>query len=318
MTDQDATAATLAAQRPSLIMRLASAVLGRRGRRKEGTPADLTADRRLADRVTSLSRLPRGVKLTEELIAGVRVLRTSSGAPSRGTVLFLHGGAYVLGSARDVVGTAHVSVDGGPDVVSVDYRLAPEHPYPAAVEDALAVYRELVRDPGPGRLVVIGESAGGGLTLALLQKAREEGLPMPAAIVPIFPWADLSLSGASATANIGRDLLVRSQLLENAQWYADGRDLRDPGLSPLFGSFRGFPRTYIPVGQNDLLLDDSRRVVARMRADDVDVVIEEWPGTIHGFLSVPSAEARQCRQRIRAFVHEALPAVTPVASTESS
>ena len=314
MTDKD----TTLRQYPSLIMRLASAVLGRRGSRKEGTPADLAADRRLADRVTSLSRLPRGVKVTEEVIAGVPVLRASSGAQSRGTVLFLHGGAYVLGSARDVVSTAHVAADGGPDVVSVEYRLAPEHPYPAAVEDALAVYRELVRDPGPRRLVVTGESAGGGLTLALLQKAREEGLPMPAAIVPVFPWADLSLSGESSTANIGRDMLTRSQVLENAAWYAGGRDLRDPGLSPLFGSFRGFPRTYIPVGQYDLVLDDARRVATKMRAEDVDVVLDEWPGTIHGFLHVPSAEARQCRQRIRAFVHEALPAITPVASTGSS
>jgi len=317
MTDQDDTASTLVTRRPSLIMRLASVVLGRRGRRKEGKPADLAADRRLVDRVTSLSRLPRGVQVTEEVIAGVPVLRASSGASVRGTVLFLHGGAYVVGSARDVVGTAHVSVDGGPDVVSVEYRLAPEHPYPAAVEDALAVYRELVRAPGPGRLVVAGESAGGGLALCLLQKAREEGLPMPAAVVPVFPWADLSLSGASSTENIGRDMLTRSQVLENASWYAAGRDLRDPGLSPLFGSFRGFPRTYIPVGQYDLVLDDSRRVAARMRAEDVDVVLDEWPGTIHGFLSVPSAEARQCRQRIRAFVHEALPAVTPAASSES-
>lgn len=318
MTDQDATTSSLAAQRPSLVMRLASVVLGWRARRNEGKPADLAAGRRQLDRVTALSRLPRGVTVTEEVIAGVPVLRASSGASARGTVLFLHGGAYVVGSARDVVGTAHVCVNGGPDVVSVDYRLAPEHPYPAAVEDALAVYRELVRAPGPRRLVVAGESAGGGLALVLLQKAREEGLPMPAAIVPVFPWADLSLSGASSTANMGRDMLIRSQVQEQAAWYADGRDLRDPGLSPLFGSFRDFPRTYIPVGRYDLVLDDARRVTARMRAEDVDVVLDEWPGTIHAFLSVPSKEARQCRQRIRAFVYKALPVTTPVASSESS
>ena len=317
MTNHDA-ADMLATQRPSLVMRLASVVLGWRGRRNEGKPADLAADRRLVDRVTSLARLPRGVKVTEEVIAGVPVLRASSGGAARGTVLFLHGGAYVVGSARDVVGTAHVSANGGPDVVSVEYRLAPEHPYPAAVEDALAVYRELVRTVGADRLVVTGESAGGGLTLVLLQKAREEGLPMPVAAVPVFPWADLSLSGESSTANIGRDMLTRSQVLENAAWYAGGRDLRDPGLSPLFGSFRGFPRTYLPVGQYDLVLDDARRVAARMRAEDVDVVLDEWPGTIHGFLLVPSAEARQCRQRIRAFVHEALPAVATLAGKESS
>ncbi|MGJ5893807.1 alpha/beta hydrolase [Streptomyces niveiscabiei] len=300
------TPAALAAQRPSLTMRFLSSALGRRGRRKEGTPADVAADRRLLRRLTSLARGPRGVRLTEEVIAGVPVVRASSGVRAHGTVLYLHGGAYMAGRARDVVTAAHLSAGNGPDLVSVEYRLAPEHPYPAAVDDALAVYRELVRAPGADRLVVMGESAGGGLALALLQQARDEGLPMPAAVVPVFPWADLSLSGASSTANIGRDLLTRSQLLEAAAWYADGRDLRDPELSPLFGSFRGLPPAYVPVGRHDLLLDDSRRLAARLRADDVPVVLDEWPGTIHGFLQVPSAEGRQCRRRVRAFVHEAL------------
>ncbi|MFM9607432.1 alpha/beta hydrolase [Streptomyces niveiscabiei] len=302
--------AGLAAQRPSLTMRFLSSALGRRGRRKEGTPADVAADRRLLRRLTSLARVPRGVRLTEEVIAGVPVVRASSGVRARGTVLYLHGGAYMAGRARDVVTAAHLSAGNGPDLVSVEYRLAPEHPYPAAVDDALAVYRELVRAPGADRLVVVGESAGGGLALALLQQARDEGLPMPAAVVPVFPWADLSLSGASSTANIGRDLLTRSQLLEAAAWYADGRDLRDPGLSPLFGSFRGLPPAYVPVGRHDLLLDDSRRLAARLRTDDVPVVLDEWPGTIHGFLQVPSAEGRQCRRRVRAFVHEALSAAS--------
>ncbi|MGQ4388496.1 alpha/beta hydrolase [Streptomyces sp. SAS_270] len=318
MTHPDAIASTLVAQNPSLAMRLVGAVLSRRARRKEGTPADLAADRRLLRRLASLARAPRGVKLTEEVIAGVPVLRASSGARARGTVLYLHGGAYMAGSARDGANAAHLSADGGPDLVSVEYRLAPEHPYPAAVEDALAVYRELVRAPGPDRLVVVGESAGGGLALVLLQKAREEGLPMPAAVVPVFPWVDLSPSGANTTANIGRDMLTRSHLLEAAGWYAGGRDLRDPGLSPLFGSFRDFPRTYVPVGRHDLLLDDVRRLVARMRAEDVPVVLDEWPGTIHGFLQVPSAERRQCRRRVRAFAHEALPAVTLAAGAECS
>lgn len=165
------------------------------------------------------SRTPRR-EAYREVIAGVPVLRVSSGARARGTVLYLHGGAYMAYSARDGVNAAHLSADGGPDLVSIEYRLAPEHPYPAAVEDALAVYRELVRAPGPDRLVVVGESAGGGLALVLLQKAREEGLPMPAAVVPVFPWVDLSPSGASSTANIGRDMLTRSHLLEAAGWYA--------------------------------------------------------------------------------------------------
>ncbi|MEH0468199.1 alpha/beta hydrolase [Streptomyces sp. B21-097] len=318
MTHHDTVASTLVARRPSLTMRLVGAALGRRGRRKEGTRVDLAADRRLLNRLTSLSRAPRGVRLTDEVIAGVPVLRASSGARARGTVLYLHGGAYMAGSARDGVAEAHLCAGNGPDLVSVEYRRAPEHPYPAALVDALAVYRELVRAAGPDRLVVVGESAGGGLALVLLQKAREEGLPLPAAVVAVFPWADLSLGGGSSTANIGRDMLTRSHLLEAAGWYACGRDLRDPGLSPLFGSFTGFPRTYVPVGRHDLLLDDARRLAARMRAEDVHVVLDEWPGTIHGFLRVPSAEGRQCRRRMRAFVHEALPAALPAGTAECS
>jgi acetyl esterase/lipase len=293
--------------RPSLVMRVVGGAMAAQARRKEGTPVDLASDRERVQRWSLRKKLPRGVRLSEETLGGVRVLRAWTGGAVRGTVLYLHGGAYVPGSARDAVHAAHLCAGGGPDMVSVDYRLAPEHPFPAAVDDAMAVYRELLRSPGAGRLVVVGESAGGGLALALLQRAREEGLPMPAALVPVFPWTDLSMSGESSTANVGRDMLVRSHLLDDAAWYAGGRNLRDPGLSPLFGPFRGLPHTYVPVGQHDLLLDDARRLVARMRAEDVDAVLEECPGTIHGFTLLPVAEGRQCRQRIRSFVHAALP-----------
>jgi acetyl esterase/lipase len=287
-------------------MRLAGALLGARARRREGRPVDLGRERRANDRISGLLRVPKGVTLTEETLGGVPVVRLSSGGGARGTVLYLHGGAYALGSARQALTAAGTCADGGPDIVSVEYRLAPEHPCPAAVDDAMAVYRELIASPGPGRLVVVGESAGGGLLLLLLQRARDEGLPMPVAAVPAFPWADLSMSRTSATANLGRDLLSRSELVQEAAWFAGDRDPADPAVSPLFGSFRGFPWTWIPVGTHDLLLDDARRVAAAMTAEGVDVVLDEWPGAVHGFTALPLSEGRRYRQRLRSFVHAAL------------
>ena len=294
---------------PSLSMRLTGALLSSRARRREGRPVDLAADRRANDRVTAWLRVPRGVTLTEEMIAGVPVIRLSSGNAKRGTVLYLHGGAYALGSARQVLAAAAACVDGGPDMVSVEYRLAPEHPFPAAVDDAMAVYRAVVESVGADRLMVAGDSAGGGLLLLLLQRAHREGVAMPAAAVPGFPAADLSLSGRSSTANIGKDMLVRSELDQEALWFADGRDLRDPAVSPVFGSFEGFPRTLIPVGTHDLLLDDARRVAAAMAAQGVDVTLEEYPGAIHGFTASPLPEGRRSRQRFRALIDTTLPAI---------
>jgi monoterpene epsilon-lactone hydrolase len=296
--------------RPSLGMKLVSALLGARARRQEGRPVDLVEQRRLNDRISARLRVPEGLVLTEEVVGGVPVVRLSSGGRDRGTVLYLHGGAYVLGAARQALAVSSMCTRGGPDVVSVEYRLAPEHPHPAAVDDAIAVYRELLGSIGASRLLVAGDSAGGGLLLLMLQRARDEGLPMPVAAVTAFPWADLSMSGPSGTANIGKDLLVRSQLLEEAAWFAGDRDLNDPAVSPLHGSFRGFPRTHIAVGTRDLLLDDSRRVAAAMAAEGVDVVLREWPGAIHAFTALPLPEGRRYRQQLRSIVHDALPRVS--------
>lgn len=308
MTDPtSSTRPAATSRRASPGMKLLSTLAGARARRHEGRAVDLASQRRSNDRVTRLMRVPRGVAVSEEVLAGVPVLRLSSGGARRGTVLYLHGGAYALGSAREVLASAGLCADGGPDMVSVEYRLAPEHPFPAAVDDAIAVYRILLEQVGHDKLVVVGGSASGGLLLLLLQRATADGLPMPAATVPIFPWADLAMEGRSSTRNLGMDLLSRSELVQEAAWFAGQRDLKDAAVSPLYGSFRGFPRTYLPVGTHDLLLDDARRVAEAMRADGVDVVLEEWPGAIHGFSALPLRQGRQLRRQLRAFIDEVLP-----------
>jgi monoterpene epsilon-lactone hydrolase len=285
--------------------RFLTGVLVGNARKRDGKPFDVVLERERSNRTTSRIPLPRGVRKTEERIAGVRVIRLSSGARERGTVLAFHGGAYALGIPD--YPSVPAAKDGGPDVVSVDYRLAPEHPFPAARDDALAVYRELLSTVGAERLVVMGDSAGGGLALSLLQAAAAEGLPMPAALVAMFPWGDLSLSGESSRTNRDRDILVHSEVSLAAGWYAGGRRLDDPAVSPLFGSFAGFPPTYIAIGSRDLILDDARRLAVTMRAEGVDVHLDVFPDAPHGFNAVPLPQGRQCNARARALIDHALP-----------
>ncbi|WP_197074728.1 alpha/beta hydrolase fold domain-containing protein [Rhodococcus sp. MEB064] len=294
--------------RASVVMRTAGSLAGMRARRREGRPVDLDAERRSIDRITGLLRAPRGVNVTSEHRGGVPVVRLSSGAAQSGVVLYLHGGAYVLGDARQGLTVGFLAARGGLDVVSVDYRLAPEHPCPAAVDDALSVYEDLVVSVGARNVIVVGESAGGGLALLMLQRARNRGVVMPAGLAVAFPWADLTMSGASIVGNSGRDMLTRSELVREAAWFAGERDLHDPAVSPIHGSFRTFPPTMISVGTRDLLLDDSRAVTRAMRSDGVDVDLVEYPGAIHGFTALPSPEQRRHRRHLLAFVSTHLPA----------
>lgn len=287
------------------VERLVGSVVARSARRREGVPFDVHDARAQQDRFIARLRAPKGVGQTDDVIAGVPVVRSTSGNGDRGTVVSFFGGAYVTGSARGISFLA--ARDGGPDVVSVGYRRSPEHPHPAAVDDALAVYRQLVSTVGADRLVISGESAGGGLALRLVQRAGDEGLPMPAGIVAFYPWGDMSLTGASWTTNRGRDVLTYSQIVESVQMHAGGLDPADPALSPLFGSFADFPPTYIAVGTRDMLLDDARQLTARMHEAGVDVRLDVFEGAVHGFNVVPLPTGRSANARARAFIDAVLP-----------
>jgi len=257
-------------------------------------------------RAERILRPGRGVRVRSERVAGVPVVRVTAGAEGGGSVMHLHGGAHTSGSPRTVLALQRLVRGNGPDLVSPDYRLAPEHPYPAGLHDALAVYAHLVATTGPERVVVAGESSGGGLALSMLLRARDEGLPLPAAVAVSFPWADLTLSGASSTGNDGRDVLTRRGLDAAAALYAGEAERTDPGLSPLFGSFVGFPPTLIVVGGLDLLLDDSRRLAERMREDGATVRLHEWAGCPHGFTGIPAPEGRDASRRLESFISGAL------------
>jgi acetyl esterase/lipase len=201
-----------------------------------------------------------------------------------------------------------ISAEGGPDVVSIDYRLAPEHPYPAALDDALTAYCSLLNTVPASKIVVGGESAGGNLVLALVQRLVEDGHPVPAAVVPVYPWSDLSQTSTTWTTNARKDILSKSTIDQCASAFADGLPLDDPRVSPQLGSFRGFPPALIHVGTHDCLLDDARAVARSMTEAGVTVTLREVQGAVHGFTLLPMPESRAAMAEIRDFVRAHLPA----------
>ncbi|RPE40423.1 acetyl esterase/lipase [Streptomyces sp. Ag109_O5-1] len=228
-----------------------------------------------------------GVVTRQTVLGGRPALELEPAEVSgRGRLLYLHGGGYVVGSPDTHEGlVGELARRLGLRAVSVDYRLAPEHPFPAAVDDGLAAYRELL-DAGidPRNLVVAGDSAGGGLSIATLLAARDAGLPQPAAVVVFSPWVDLTLAGESMRAKQDADpLFIEADLRALADHYVGAGDRAHPLASPLFADLTGLPPLLVQVGANEVLLDDAVRLAGRAGADDVEVTLEVGPGLPHVF-----------------------------------
>jgi epsilon-lactone hydrolase len=227
-------------------------------------------------------------------------------------VLFLHGGAYGVGSFRNYGHfTWRLGKAARARVLAIDYRLAPEHPYPAALEDALTSYRWLL-DQGtdPKRILVAGDSAGGGLTLALLLKLRDDGLTLPAAAVVMSPWTDLATTGASLHMNAEKDpMLVASEVPRLAAMYLAGADPRDPYASPLYADPHGLPPTLIQAGGDEILLDDALRMAEKMKAAGCEVELQVWPRMPHVFqlLVTVMPEAQAAVAEVARFARRVLP-----------
>lgn len=250
-----------------------------------------------------------GALFTRTSLGGVPAERcTPPGACLDGRVLlYLHGGAYALGSSRVYRRLAwRLAETIAAPVITPDYRLAPEHPYPAAPDDALAVYRALLDDGvRPRNIALAGDSAGGNLTLVLLQRIRAAGLPMPSSAICLSPWADLTGAGESLVLNARRDpMLPAHRLREAAELYAPGADHRDPLLSPVFADFSGFPPLSVHVGSTEILLDDAIRVTRAARRDEVPADLRIWPAQPHVFqiLAQFVPEARLAIQEMGRFV----------------
>ncbi|MGH7331844.1 MAG: alpha/beta hydrolase [Candidatus Rokuibacteriota bacterium] len=250
-------------------------------------PESLTvAERRQQyDRAEKVFQLPPEMK-AESVLASGRPAEWLRAPTSRtdAALLYLHGGGYVIGSPRSHRHLAGaIAAAAGVTCLFPDYRLAPEHPFPAAVEDAVASYRWLLeRGIQPARVALSGDSAGGGLVVATLLALRERALPLPAAGICISPWVDLTCSGTSYETKAARDPIVKLQgVRQMAQHYLGGADAKTPLASPLFADLSGLPPLLIHVGSDEVLLDDAAQLAARTRAAGGKVELEVWPDMIH-------------------------------------
>src|SRR5262245_10191132 len=256
-------------------------------------------------------RPPPGTRTTVINGSGVNTVHVAvRQARSDRCVLYFHGGAYTLGTAallRDF--TWRIGAAARACVLYFDYRLAPEHPFPAALEDAVAVYRRLAARFDPARIAFLGDSAGGGLALATLYKLREEAVPLPAAVVAVSPWTDLALTGPSVEANAAADPTLNVAVLPAlANDYLSGADPRNHYASPLYGDPSGLPPTLIHVGSDEILHDDAVRMADKFRAAGCEVEIEVWPRMPHAWHLYARIlpEGRRAIERIGTFLQQRL------------
>ncbi|GAB3002057.1 alpha/beta hydrolase fold domain-containing protein [Amycolatopsis acidiphila] len=233
--------------------------------------------------------LPADVRVTTGVLGDVRTAEiTVAGVDARHVVLYFHGGVYALGDAATAADlAAQIARRTSAEAISVEYRLAPEHPYPAAVDDAFAVYQALLDDRvAPSEIVTAGESAGGGLAIATLVNARERGLPMPAAAYVLSPWANLTLSGSTLDSKKDVDpLLDRTSLQAAVVDYVSGKDSASGLISPVFADLSGLPPLIVQASTHEVLLDDAIRLARTAALADVDVTLDITAGVPHVFQS---------------------------------
>lgn len=223
------------------------------------------------------------------------------------TLVYLHGGGFLLGSPRLFRYASKTFARAGFDVFAPAYRLAPEHPFPAALDDALRAWRALLAATR-GPVVLAGDSAGGGLAVSLMLRARDEGLPLPSAVALFSPWTDLAATGASARENEETDALFsRRLILVGARAVLGRTSGRNPLASPLYADLSGLPPLLVHVGRDEVLRDDSTRLVEKAREAGVAAEIEIWPDVPHAWQLTPFIpEARLSREKAIAFLRREL------------
>ncbi len=271
----------------------------------EKPPAD--TEQRLAE-----AREKFGVTVIPQVMGGVRCYVVKPNAVKPGNrnrlLLGLHSGGWVYGAGDSALDESIVMAGvTGYKTIAVDYRMLPGHPFPAAMDDVMTVWKEVIKLAKPGNIAVFGSSVGGSMVLSLVQRAKMEGLPLPAAVMSGTPWSDLSKTGDSYFANDGVDgtLTYQGFWEEIAKLYANGRDLKDPQLSPVYGDFTGFPPTYLVTGTRDLFLSNTVRVQQKLLQAGVTMQLEVGEGQPHmGFqdaVSVGAPEGTELYSHVARF-----------------
>lgn len=270
--------------------------------------ADVPTLRASFEQLMAYVPVPEDVEQAPVTLGGVNGIGViTPGAATSNVVLYLHGGVYVIGSAATSVAlVGDIARRVGARVIALDYRLAPEHPFPAAVEDVQAAYRGLL-DQGvdPGSIAFAGDSAGAGLAVATLVALKEAGTPLPSCAFLMSPYADLTLSGESILEKEAVDPILTPQGLRNRiPDYVDGADASHPHVSPVFADLSGLPPLLIQVGSNEILLSDALRLAGRAAIDDVPVTLEVTPGVPHVFQAYAAVldEADVALDRAAAFL----------------
>ena len=227
-------------------------------------------------------------------------------------IIYLHGGSYNAGSLETHRSlAARIGKSSRSPVLNLDYSLAPENPFPAAIDDVLLVYNWLIEDKGysPNKIILSGDSAGGGLTLTSLLKIRDSNLPLPAAGICLSPWTDLALTGESVKTKAKEEImLTESEAKQSAEIYANGESLEHPLISPLYADLSGLPPLLIQTGTREMILDDSTRFANKAKKAKVEVVLDLWEGMFHVFqiFGILMPESRKALKKIGEFAESVL------------
>ena len=291
-------------------MRLLKAVHSM-GEPESFTPEDLEKQRRSQDALGNMAASMSGLVWESFTLAGMDAawMRLSREHRRRRVILYCHGGGYTSGGLGfSKVLASKLTRATGMDTLAFDYRLAPEHPYPAAVEDALTAWGHLESlGIAPGDIVLAGDSAGGNLALVLCLKLREAGRGLPGALLLMSPWTDMTASGESLRGRAGIDpVLTPEYMYAVREAYTGGLDPSDCLLSPLFADFAGFPPALIQVGTHEILYSDAERLAERMLAAGADCRLEVWENMWHDFQMYPSKTASNAIQNMAHFLLEVL------------
>ena len=291
-------------------MRLLKAVHSM-GEPESFTPEDLEKQRRSQDALGNMAASMSGLVWEPFTLAGMDAawMRLSREHRRRRVILYCHGGGYTSGGLGfSKVLASKLTRATRMDTLAFDYRLAPEHPYPAAVEDALTAWGHLESlGIAPGDIVLAGDSAGGNLALVLCLKLREAGRGLPGALLLMSPWTDMTASGESLRGRAGIDpVLTPEYMYAVREAYAGGLDPSDCLLSPLFADFAGFPPALIQVGTHEILYSDAERLAERMLAAGADCRLEVWENMWHDFQMYPSKTASNAIQNMAHFLLEVL------------